>query len=106
MTYDVFRLNNGCDLEVHSKVITIFVQKSLKVSLILGIIISLDLIGHSLRAKSGLSAEMGTKPQVVDRFMLLVRFLTKMQFPTTAILATKKGEPILFMTYERAIIGA
>lgn len=74
MTYDVFRLNNGCDLEVHSKVITIFVQKSLKVSLILGIIISLDLIGHSLRAKSGLSAEMGTKPQVrliVDRYKWL-----------------------------------
>jgi hypothetical protein len=62
MTYDVFRLNNGCDLEVHSKVTTVFVQKSLKVSLILGVITSLNLTGHSLRAKSGLSAEMGTKP--------------------------------------------
>lgn len=64
MIYDVFRLNNGCDLEVHSKVTTVFVQKLLKVSLILGVIISLDLTGHSLRAKSGLSAEMGTKPQL------------------------------------------
>ncbi|EPG0533138.1 hypothetical protein ACSWYU_004704 [Vibrio harveyi] len=62
MIYDVFRLNNGCDLEVHSKVTTVFVQKSLKALLILGVIISLDLTGHSLRAKSGLSAEMGTKP--------------------------------------------
>nr|AQT24292.1 hypothetical protein [Vibrio owensii] len=34
-----------------------------KVSLVLRIIISLGLTGHSLRAKSGLSAEMGTKPQ-------------------------------------------
>ena len=33
------------------------------VSLILVFIVSLDLTGHSLRAKSGLSAEMGTKPQ-------------------------------------------
>ena len=29
MTYDVFRLNNGCDLEVHSKVTMFFVQKPL-----------------------------------------------------------------------------
>ena len=64
MTYDVFRLNNGCDLEVHDKVTSFFVQKACNRIIILGFIIPLDLTGHSLRAKSGLSAEMGTKPHV------------------------------------------
>ncbi|MGR5233665.1 EAL domain-containing protein [Vibrio rotiferianus] len=38
-------------------------KNRLAVSLIFVFLILLDLTGHSLRAKSGLSAEMGTKPQ-------------------------------------------
>lgn len=37
-------------------------KNRLAVSLIFVFLILLDLTGHSLRAKSGLSAEMGTKP--------------------------------------------
>lgn len=51
------------DRKVYYKVTSFLVQKAFNRIIILGFIIQLDLTEHSLRAKSGLSAEMGAKPQ-------------------------------------------